>query len=152
VPGVAGLSANVTAILPGRGLGLGRLDDVGGGWLGRGGGVLGGAGQLLLEESDLLGQGDDGLFQGLHLPLQPLTVRTGVGGPGPHHHSSIDAPAGRLSPAVNAHVSRTRPRPHRSPSAWTSGRGLRPRGPSPKAPPGAGRTWQWAGDWWGWPR
>src|SRR3954471_731963 len=64
VLGMAGLAADAAPVLALRWWRLGRLDDVGGGWLGRRRGVLAGRGQLLAEVGDDLLEGGEFRLQG----------------------------------------------------------------------------------------
>ncbi len=75
VLGVAGLAADGTLgpVLKG---GLG-LDDVGGGWLGRGGGVLACRGEVFAQAREFRRDGVEFGLQRIHLRLQPSAVRTG---------------------------------------------------------------------------
>ena len=74
VLGVPGLSADGAFVLAGRGWGLGRLDDVGGGRLGGGRGVLAGGGQLLAQLGDDLLEGGEFRLQGIDSRLKPSAV------------------------------------------------------------------------------
>jgi hypothetical protein len=76
VAGVTGLSAAGAWAFVGVGEWFGRLDDVGGGWLGRGGRVLAGRSELLAELLDKGTQVRNLLLQIEDLSLQLLAART----------------------------------------------------------------------------
>ena len=65
VRGMSRLAAGLAPLLAGRRLRLGRLDDVGGGGLGRVGGILAGRGELLLQLLDDGLESDEFCLQGI---------------------------------------------------------------------------------------
>ena len=74
VLGVAGLPADPASVLALRRRRLGRLDDVGGRWLGGGRGVLACRGELLAQLGDDLLEGGEFRLQGIDSPLKPSAI------------------------------------------------------------------------------
>jgi hypothetical protein len=76
VRGVSRLAAGHAPRLTGWRPRLGRLDDVGGRWLGRVGGILEGCGRLLVQLSDGGPESDERRARGVALSLQSLAIGT----------------------------------------------------------------------------
>jgi hypothetical protein len=74
VLGMAGLPADAASVLALRRRRLGRLDDVGGRWLGGGRGVLARGGELLAELGDDLLEGGEFRLQGIDPRLESSAI------------------------------------------------------------------------------
>src|SRR3954464_6908160 len=74
VLGMAGLAADAAPVLSLRRRRLGRLDDVGGRWLGGGRGILARGGELLAEVGDDLLEGGDFRLHGIESRLESSAI------------------------------------------------------------------------------